>query len=199
MLLSTLFVLTHLLAAGLNPSPSTIAPRQDLQRSRTLRMGPAEPPVSIVRKGDAAPNFSYQSHDGRWRHLRDLVDKGAVLLVFAARDHHLVRLERERERLLDLGVVPVVILDVKQGAARSQVRRMELAYTVLADPRNVIASQFNVVDPITQGAIPSWFVIDRRRKIRALGRGSLPIQDYPAVAASALALALPGSALPSAK
>jgi peroxiredoxin len=199
MLLSTLFVITHLLAAGLNPSPSTLAPTQELQRSRTLRMGPAEPPVAIVDKGDPAPNFSYQSYDGRWRHLRDLVDKGAVLLVFAPRNHHLVRIERERQRLLDLGVLPVVILDVKQGTARSQVRRMELTYTVLADPRNVIASQFNVVDPITQGAIPSWFVIDRRRKVRALGRGSLPIHDYPAVAARALSLALPGSVLPSSR
>ena len=197
MLMSSLFILTHLLAAGLSPGLS-MTPSRDFQRSQTLRMGPPEPPTAIVRKGDPAPNFSYQSPDGRWRHLRDLVDKGSVLLVFAGREHHLVRLERERERLLDLGVLPVAILDVKQGAARSQVRRMDLTYTVLADPRNIIASQFNVVDPITQGAIPSWFVIDRRRKVRALGRGSLPVQDYPALAARALALAMPGSALPSA-
>ncbi len=199
MLLSFVFVLAHaLLAVGageLVPAP------RDLHRApgSLQPFGVSEPPTAEVRAGDPAPNFSYQSSDGRWRRLRDLTDKGSVLLVFAPREHTLIRLEREREDLLKLGVITVVVLDVKSGAARSLVRRLDLDYVVLADPRCVLASQFNAVDPMTQYAVPSWFVIDRRGNVRALQRGSLPVLGYPAVAARALALPLPGGVLPSSK
>jgi peroxiredoxin len=199
MLLSFVFLLAHaLLAAG---TGDLVPPPSDLQRTAgTLQpVGASEPPTTEVRPGEPAPNFSYQSSEGRWRRLRDLTDKGAVLLVFAPREHTLIRLEREREDLLKLGVITMAVLDVKSSAARSLVQRLDLDYMVLADPRCVLASQFNVVDPITQSAVPSWFVIDRRNKVRGLERGSLPVAGYPALAAQALALPLPGGLLPSAK
>ena len=199
MLLSFVFVVVHTLFA-IGGSEVAPAPR-DLRRAPGVLQpfGVSEPPTAEVRAGETAPNFSYQSSDGRWRRLRELTDKGAVLLVFAPREHTLIRLEREREDLLKLGVITVVVLDVKAGAARSLVRRLDLDYMVLADPRCVLAAQFNAVDPITQYAVPSWLVIDRRGRVRGLQRGSLPVVGYPEVAAQALALPLPGGVLPSSK
>jgi peroxiredoxin len=198
MLLPVVLMLAQsMLTAGFNADGAELRPAPRPQTSSPLQgLGP-EPPVAVVDVGEPAPNFSYQGADGHWRGLRDLIGQGAVLLVFAPREHNLIRLQREREALLDLGVVPVAVVEHRSGSARSLVRRLGLTYTVFSDPRCVIASQFNVVDPITQSAVSSWFVIDRRGKVRALRRGSLPISGYPAVAARALALPLPGATLPS--
>src|SRR5438067_2083412 len=57
-----------------------------------------EPPVSEVRVGDIAPDFSYQAGDGSWRSLHDLTRGGHVLLVFAPRERELHAIERDRER-----------------------------------------------------------------------------------------------------
>jgi hypothetical protein len=59
---------------------------------------------------------------------------------------------------------------------------------VLADPRGVIASQFNAVDPASGRQLPAWFVLDTQRRVQALGRGRLPKQGYGELAAEALGL-----------
>lgn len=154
-----------------------------------------EPPTMLIRVGDPAPNFSFEGYDGRWMRLHHLLDQGPVLLVFGAREPELRRLQQERGTLLDLGIIPVAIVDSKPGATRALVRRLGLQYTVLADSRGVIADQFNVVDG--ERVTPSWFVLDPRGRVRGLVRGGLPAMDYTRMCARALALPMPGVAFPS--
>ena len=165
--------------------------------SPRMQSGGPEPPAAEVRVGDRAPDFSYQSFDGRWRNLHDLRAQGPVLLVIAPSEPQLRAIERERERLLDYGIVAVAVLDIPPRAAASLVKRFELRYSVLADPRRVIAEQFNAVGGRTNAAMPAWFVIDRRGLVRALDRGRLPEGEYAPTAARALGLPPPGIALPT--
>lgn len=173
-------------------------PRSERQNAQGVAAGRLpEPPAMILRVGDPAPNFSFEGYRGQWMRLHHLLDQGPVLLVFGARERELRRLQEERTRLLDLGVVPVAILDVRPGTTRAWVQRLGLQYTVLSDTRGVIAGQFNVLEG---GAVhPSWFVLDQRGKIRGLTRGNLPASDYPRLCARSLALAMPGVALPASR
>ena len=182
-------VVALLLGSGVdrNPEGST-GPGASQPRSHfTFR---AEPPISEVRVGDAAPNFSFQGFDGRWTRLHHLVDQGPVLLVFGLNESQMTALERERNDLLSLGVIPVAIVDCNPGQARNLVRHLGLRFTVLADSRLVIAPQFNAAE--AGRLTPSWFVIDNRLRVRALFRGRLPSEDYVRVCARALALPMPG-------
>lgn|SRR5262245_17749865 len=154
-----------------------------------------EPPTSEVGVGDPAPNFSFEGYDGHVMRLHHLLDQGPVLLVFGARESELRRMQQERGALLDLGIVPVAIVDSKPGATRATVKRLGLQYTVLADSRGVIADQFNVLDD--QRVIPSWFVLDGRGRVRGMARGGQPALDYTRLCARALALPMPGVAFPS--
>jgi peroxiredoxin len=165
----------------------------------TLLGGPLEIPATEVRLGDRAPDFSYQGVDGSWRHLRDILEQGPTLLVFGADELTLRVIEHERERLLDLGVVPVAVTDLRSGAARALVRRYDLRFTVLSDRRGVVAAQFNAIDPGSGRQLPTWFVLDPKRRVRGLGRRRLPLRGYPALAANALGLPAPGAALPASK
>jgi peroxiredoxin len=183
-----------LLLAGGIEAGRAVNHRPDPKRPPAFAVPPEPPPVE-VQVGDPAPNFSYQGFDGRWMRLHHLLDQGPVLLVIAPGQEELRRLEQERESLLDLGVIPVAIVDLRSGAARSLAQRLGLRYTVISDQRRVIASLFNVVH---DGRVaPSWFVIDRQGKVRGLLRGRIPAFDYPQLCARVLALPLPGATLPS--
>jgi peroxiredoxin len=159
-------------------------------------LGP-EPPVTLVAVGDPAPDFSFASAGNRWLHLHDLLAQGSVLLVFATEDDQLVAVERERDRLLDLGVVPVAVVDRRSGSVASTVKRLGLDYLVIPDLPRAIASQFNVLDPDTRSTAAAWFVIDRRARVRALNRDGAPTRGYSKLAASALAIPLPGVVVPT--
>ena|SRR5438105_8317379 len=155
---------------------------------------PVEPPVTEICLGDPAPDFAYQGFDGRWMRLHHLLDQGPVLLVFGATEAQLTQLQRERDAMLSLGVIPVAVLDRKPGAARRLALKLGLGYTVLADARQVIAVQFNSTD---QGRVtPGWFVVDEHGKVRGLLRGRLPEQDYPQLCARSLGRPIPGGSLP---
>lgn len=193
---STLIV-TLLLGAGVDRLPSGASARQGPSSQASHFAFMSEPPVTEVQVGDPAPNFSYQGFDGRWMRLHHLVDQGPVLLVFGLNDSQLGRLERERDALLGLGVIPVAIVDRPPGKARDLVRRLDLKYTVLADSRLVIASQFNAAD--LGRVTPSWFVIDARLRVRALSRGRTPPEEYVRLCARALALPIPGSPVPTSR
>ena len=199
MLIPITLLATALLFAGTEPGGSGINPSTPpVNRSGVSEPGtPAEPPPTEVVEGDEAPDFSYQGYDGRWRHLHDLLDQGPVLLVFGAQDADLWTIESERLQLRALGVVPVAVVDTRPGRVASRLRRLGLGYSLLADPRQVIATQFNVTHPTTGAAVPAWFVIDRQRRVRGLQRGRLPRQDYPLLATRALGLPLPGAPLPA--
>ncbi len=197
-----LLAVTALLGAAAGPddriSQSPGSP-SSMHQGAPLQTLPLDTPATEVCLGDVAPNFSFQGVDGRWRRLRDLVAQGPLLLVFGADELTLRVIEHERERLLDLGVIPVAVTDSRAGVARGMVNRFDLRFTVLADVRGTIAAQFNAVDPRTGRQFPTWFVLDQKRRVRGLGRKGLPLRGYPSLAAEALGLAETGAALPTSR
>ncbi len=168
----------------------------DVQNLQRLANKATEPPVTPVVPGSVAPDFSYQTPDNEWHHLHDLLEQGPVLMLFGGRDPQFTALENEREQLLDLGVLPVAIVDGHARAASAAVKRLGLAYNVIPDPQGVIAGLFNAVEPRTDATQPCWFVIDRQRRVRALDRTGLPEQGYADIAIEALALPKKGTSLP---
>ena len=197
-------LLTALLAAILALGPGEITdhtpplPGYD-PATRPFRPMPPEPPARVIESGDQAPDFAFQGEDNRWRRLHDLLEQGPVLLVFGA-DHALLgEIERERDVLLKLGVVPVALLDLRNGRAFATARRLGLRYPVIPDSRRVIAGQFQAVDPVAQRVVPAWVVVDRSGRVRGLKRGGLPAKGYPARVASVLGLADPGAGIPAEK
>jgi peroxiredoxin len=202
MKLTLLFAVTALLATADGPE-GRATESSDLtpggSEGTSLLARPLETFNTEVKVGDEAPDFSYQGVDGHWLHLQDILVHGPVLLVFGADELTLRVIEHERERLMDLGVVPVAVTDARSGAARAMVSRNALLFTVLSDARGAIASQFNTVDPTTGRHRPAWFVVDPRRRVRGLGRRALPLRGYAALVASALGLPAPGGTVPAAR
>lgn len=176
-------------------SPQHVPP-EPARPARTIG-ATSEPRVAIVTGGDAAPDVSWQTTDGKWTRLSRLRVHGAVLLVFARRDADLTKLQQERDALLDLDVLPVVVVDRRAGATNETARRLGLTYTLVPDPLGVLAGQFNALDPDTRALSPAWFVIDRRGVVRGLDHGDLPTGNWSGICATALALPRPGVALPS--
>jgi len=186
----TTLIVALLAGGGVDRVPGGSALRPSAPQHTSRFAFRSEPPISEVRVGDPAPNFAYQGFDGRWARLHHLVDQGPVLLLLGLSEPQMATLERERDGLLGLGVIPVAIVDRTPGQARSLVRRLGLRFTVLADSRLVIASQFNATD--LGRVTPSWFVVDARLRVRALSRGRVPSEDYVRLCARALALPMPG-------
>lgn len=195
---SIIALVTALLSAAVDPGsiPSPNSTDGPASVSAFQNAAP-EPPTSEVRIGDVAPDFSYEAFDGRWRNLHDLRVQGAVVLVIAPDHDQLLALERERATLIERGIVPVAILDQTPRATASTIRKLNLHYSVIADPRRVIAEQFNAIQSRTHAAVPAWFVIDRSGGVRALDRGRFPDDGYLAVAAPALGLPTANMAVPS--
>jgi peroxiredoxin len=157
----------------------------------------AEPPSAPLMVGDAAPDFTWQSSDRRFVSMKDLLVHGSLLLVFAPGDEDLQSIQRDREALLDLGVIPVAVMNARSGAAASKARRMGLSYTLVPDTRRVIAAQYGALDENRQSIVPAWFVVDRRAQVRALGRGSIPSAGFPRLAATVLAIPAGDVSLPA--
>jgi peroxiredoxin len=85
------------------------------------------------------------------------------------------------------------VVEGRPSSTQALVQRLDLRFSVLADPGGIIAAQFNAVDPASGRQMPSWFVLDRRRHVRGLGRRGLPLRGLPGLAANALGLPLPGA------
>jgi peroxiredoxin len=190
-------VATVLLSAVVDPgnAPQNL-PADRLNPGAALQTGKPEPPTTEVRIGDVAPDFSYQAYDGHWRRLHELRAQGPVLLVFVPDDNELRLMERERARLLDLGVVPVAVLDTSPRTTLGLVQKLGLKFSVLSDPRSVIAEQFNAIDWRTHATQSAWFLLDERGMVRALERGKFPGEPV-AMAAEALGRPMPGTAVPT--
>ena len=179
---------------GDQPAP---APFETLVRAPGSDRAVPDPPFTTVNVGDPAPDFSFEARDRQWRRLRDLLAQGDVLLVFGVDDARLKSIEAERDALLERGVVPVAVLDRRDGAAWATPGRLHLHYGVVPDARGVIAEQFNLVNPETGRPYPSWFLVDRAGCVRALHRGALPEQGFIAVAERALGLPAQDQAIPA--
>jgi peroxiredoxin len=176
---------------------STPAPVESWTRAPGSDRAVPDPPFTVVNAGDPAPDFSFEARDHRWRRLHDLLVQGDVLLVFGADDARLNSIESERDALLAHGIVPVAVLDRRDGAAWATPDRLRLHYGVVPDARGVIAEQFNLVNPETGRPYPSWFLVDHAGKVRALHRGALPEQGFTAAAERALGLPEQGQPIPA--
>lgn len=187
------------LALGNDPgiSPGAGAPPPETSRHPLSVVGPLETPASQVAVGDVAPDFAFKSYDGQWRRLSDLRAHGPVLLVISPDPRQLQSLQAERDRLLDLGVVPVAVCDVSPGTAYGMVRRPRLGFSLLADPRGVIAEQFNAVDPRTTESTPAWFVVDQKGRVRAMGHDAFPPGGFAPLASRALGVPLDAESRPA--
>ena len=173
------------------PSPSNEG------QTATLSRRAPEPPSSPLLVGDRAPKFSWQGEDGHTVNLQDLYAQGNLLVVFGANDATLRTIENERDPLLDLGVVPVAVVNARNGAVWSTGRRLGLHFPLVPDSRRVLAGQFDAVDEIRQTALPAWFVVDRGGRVRALHREGLPESGFPRLAATVLAIPAKDVPLPA--
>lgn len=164
----------------------------------TLIPSGVEPPATLLMPGDMAPDVSWEGPGSRPQRLRDLRTHGHVLLVFSPTEVQLQALERDRDRLLGLQVLPAAVLDRSTPAVGRLAHRLGLRFTMIPDPKTVIAGQFNTLDPATHRTAPAWFVVDRWGRVRALDRSGLPDHGYTRLVSAALDLpasdvVLPGS------
>ena len=158
-------------------------------KAAAVEAAPAERPK--VAPGSRAPDFQYQSYDQLWQNLHNVLEHGDVLLVFGASDVDLRTIEREREILLRTGVTPLAVVERNERDVWASVRRLGLTFSLLSDPRGVIGSQYGVFDASISRSHTSWFVIDKKGKVRQSGT-TMPQQSWPTVAALALGRAVPG-------
>lgn len=172
------------IAAGWNSPPPHTTP------SSTLPLVPlgTSGEYAVIDIGSTAPDFSYTALDGAANRLHDLRAQGPVLIVIGAQEEQLLALQRQRDELLGMGVVPVAIVDRRDGQVRRQVERLRLAYPVIPDSRRLIAAQFNSLEPASRAAVPAWFVVDQRGHVRDLGRFTWPEREWAEIASTALGL-----------
>ena len=193
-----------LLAAGLlvaAHSPAAAGDDQNqVQPAAFTNSMPAPAPEEPLRftPGSRAPDFQYQSYDQLWQNLHNVLEHGDVVLVFGASDVDLRTLEREREILLRTGVTPLAVVEKNEREVWAAVRRLGLTFSLLADPRGVIGSQYGVFDGSIGRSRTAWFVIDKKGKVRQSGT-AMPQQSWPTVAALALGRPIPGGVQTSSK
>lgn len=145
---------------------------------------PADTQRPKYGSGNRAPDFQYQSYDDLWQSLHNVLDHGDVLLVFGATDVDLRTLERERETLMKGGLVPLAVVEKSDRDVWASVRRLGLTFSLMADPRGAIGSQYGVYDAGLGRSVGSWFMIDRKGKVRSSGIG-MPAQSWLALASNA--------------
>ena len=154
-----------------------------------------EPSPTVLELGDAAPGFSFLATDGRWHRSDELLAKGPILLLFGADSEKMRSIEAMRGTFDDLGVTPVFVLDMRASSAATLGRRHQLTLPIVPDPKCVIGALFNTLDPRDQRNDTSYFVMDVKGRIRALGHGPLPTAPRLLVlAARGLGRPLPPSA-----
>jgi len=164
-------------AAG--PSPTAAAPS-----SASSPTAPADTPRPKYASGNRAPDFQYQSYDDLWQNLHNVLEHGDVLLVFGATDVDLRTLEREREVLVKGGLIPLAVVEKSDRDVWASVRRLGLSFSLMADPRGAIGAQYGVYDASLGRSVGSWFLIDKKGKVRSSGIG-MPAQSWLALASNA--------------
>ena len=173
-------------------APAPVAAHGD---SPTYGIGTAGE-YAVIDAGSQAPDFSFETSPG-WTHLRDVRGQGHVLLLIGPDEGQLLALERERPRLLSMGVVPVAVLDRRAGACRALAGHLHLGFLLVPDARRVIGAQFNALDPSSRADAPAWFVIHRDGRVRDLAHAEWPARPWTEVCASALGLPAPQAPSPA--
>ena len=173
------------LAADRTSVPPAAFTNTPLANAEAVAAVAASATRSKVPQSGRAPDFQYQSYDALWQHLHNVLEHGDVLLVFGASDVDLRTLERERESLTKGGVLPFAVIEKNDRDVWASVRRLGLTFSLLADPRGAIGSQYGVFDASLGHSRPAWFVIDKKGRIRDAGT-SMPAQAWPSVALTAL-------------
>jgi hypothetical protein len=159
-------------------------------RAPPVRRPPAlRPPLRTLRdrssaRGTGRPTSSTSPYDDLWQNLHNVLEHGDVLLIFGATDLDLRTLERDREVLLKGGLIPLAVVEKSDRDVWAAVRRLGLGFSLMADPRGAIGSQYGVYDASLGRSIGSWFMIDRKGKVRSSGIG-FPAQSWLALASNA--------------
>jgi len=122
------------------------APAAAVPTVASTATAPADTQRPKYGSGTRAPDFQYQSYDDLWQSLHNVLDHGDVLLVFGATDVDLRTLERERETLMKGGLVPLAVVEKSDRDVWASVRRLGLTFSLMADPRGAIGSQYGVYD-----------------------------------------------------
>jgi peroxiredoxin len=160
------------------------APAAAVPTVASTATAPADTQRPKYGSGNRAPDFQYQSYDDLWQSLHNVLEHGDVLLVFGATDVDLRTLERERETLMKGGLVPLAVVEKSDRDVWASVRRLGLTFSLMADPRGAIGSQYGVYDAGLGRSVGSWFMIDRKGKVRSSGIG-MPARSWLALAANA--------------
>jgi peroxiredoxin len=174
-------------------NPGTASAPQPLTPSAT------EPLPSPVGVGDMVPSVSFQPLDGASTTLRAVAAQGPILLLVAPDRQALDALQRERDRLVEFGVVPIAFLNLRAGEVRALRKQLGLTFVTVPDSRRVVAGQLNCVDLERQRVAPSWFVVDRNGRVRGLRRNQMPEGGWRSIAATALGRPSREIAIPATK
>jgi peroxiredoxin len=166
------------------PNAGTAAQSPSSAPSATTPTAPAEAPRPKYGSGNKAPDFQYQSYDELWQNLHNVLEHGDVLLVFGATDVDLRTIEREREVLMKGGLIPLAVVEKSDRDVWASVRRLGLTFSLMADPRGAIGAQYGVYDASLGHSVGSWFLIDKKGKVRSSGIG-MPAQSWLALATNA--------------
>jgi len=138
-----------------------------------------------------APDFQYLSNEGRWKFLHEMLEHNAVLLVFEPNDAQLLKLEAGADSLRRCGVIPVGIRRCPEGANWVAIGKLGLTYSLMSDPQGELEGDFHIgmaakAGSETKAAPPSWFLVDRKGRVAALERGSLPATGFAPIVAGAM-------------
>ena len=177
---------------GADPTPMT--PPEVQGGSHSVSPVPVEASGTVIQLGGPAPTFSYLAADGQWYRFQDLFNAHGVLLVFEPSDQDLADMERLRGAFNEMGVRPVPVLSGSTHSTARAARRAGYTGTVVSDPMQAIAGLYHSLSPSSRNPATAYFVIDAKRKLRAVYYGPMPpVELLLASAARGLGLPLPAS------
>lgn len=124
-----------------------------------------------VVSGQVAPDFDYWSVDAYHRHLHDVLDEaqGGLLLVFSDDEGDLRLLERESQSLHDAGTRVMAVVGTSDGEAWRKVKRLDLSYSLLADPSHRVGRRFGLFEDETAVSRRAWYLIGHDGRVIGWG------------------------------
>lgn len=180
-----------------SPSPMNSASREEVRLP--LSPVPVEPGPASLQVGSPAPMFSYlAAADGRWHPFSELLEQTDVVLVFAPTNDELAGFERQRELFAQIDIQPVAVTDLSTRKTTALAKRLPYTGLLVSDPMAAIAGLFHSIDSSNGQRLHSYFVIDKKLRLRAMYFGPIPSPELlAATAARSLGRALPPSAFTS--